>query len=317
MTTTLAPGRTFLRRARTLRSAGGVAMLAAALASGGCVSWMDSHLDREARTISASYSPSAALRVETENGRITVDRGGQDAVTIVAELRARTVERLAQTRILADMVGDELFVRVEWPDGRRLGNEGCTFEITTPGADGFTLTSSNGRITATGLSGEGRADSSNGAIRIADHAGDAHAETSNGSITLERIAGDASADTSNGRVTVEHVAGALDVSTSNGSVHLRLVDSSTGPFRVRTSNGGVTVVLGDAFSGRIDMETNNGRVQIGGGLRTTTVEMSKESGVIVVGSGAGAESRIRTSNGSIRVSGEDAGADESDDDDPH
>lgn len=237
----------------------------------------------EARVIEADHRPGAALDVATRNGRIQVRRSDVDAVVITARLRARTQERLDATRIIAEH--DEsgaLAIRVLWPDGRRFGNEGCSFEIETPGADGVRLDASNGSLSVTGLSGRAWLDTSNGSITVRDHDGPVIA------------------DTSNGAVRVTNATGPVEIDTSNGGVSVALAPGATGPVRVDTSNGGVRLTLPESFTGELVLDTSNGRVSFESAPSLRAVSAGRRHARLVLGDG-GEASVVTTSNGSIGV----------------
>jgi hypothetical protein len=245
---------------------------------------------RETRTTSVPHVSGSPLSVETANGAITVEAsapvpGSPSEVSIVAEIRATTAERLAATKVLADRDGGgRLSVRLEWPDGRREGSEGCSFSIRLPDANGVEAAASNGKVRVAGLAGGARLRTSNGAVVVSGHRGDVAVKTSNGSV---------------------EVAGATartDVETSNGRIHVSLAEDGTGPALLQTSNGSIRLSVGAAFRGTIDADTSNGSVEVTGVAGAQVDRRSRTSARVVV-SGGDAASRLRTSNGSIEVAG--------------
>ena len=94
-------------------------------------------------------------------------------------------ERLAAAIILAERTEDgTLSIEVQWPDDRRKGREGCSFEVLIPSATGLDLQTSNGKLTAVGLSGRAELYTSNGTIEVSRHEGPVLAKTKNGRVTL-------------------------------------------------------------------------------------------------------------------------------------
>lgn len=237
------------------------------------------------------------LDIRTDNGAIVVTKYDGAVVKIKADVRAISADRLSATQIVVTREEDEsLRVRVLWPNNERYGSEGCTIEVQTPDADGLTLRTSNGRITAEGLGGAAVLRTSNGRVKVERHAGSVSIETSNGSVELRSVEG-ASVKSSNGSVTIDGASGPVTVATSNGGVNVKLTKENTGPFSVSTSNASVTASVGPAFAGRVEATTSNGRVVI----RDASGERSFRGRGFIVSAGSGEPSRIRTSNGSVRI----------------
>ena len=65
-----------------------------------------------------------SLHVQTANGSVKVTRADREDVQIEARIRARTLERLDATKVVAERDDNgQLIVRVDWPQGKRLGGE--------------------------------------------------------------------------------------------------------------------------------------------------------------------------------------------------
>jgi DUF4097 and DUF4098 domain-containing protein YvlB len=175
-----------------------------------------------------------------------------------------------------------LDVRVVWPENKRRGNEGASFEVEIPDANGVALDTSNGAITLAGMRGPAKLDTSNGAITVEGH---------DGSVV---------ADSSNGKVVLNEVTGKVNADTSNGAIEVRLADSNPGPVRLDTSNGRCTLGVGSAFGGTIEADTSNGRVTVSGLDGLATAKTTKTSGKVTF-SNPGEKSVIDTSNGSIEI----------------
>lgn len=237
----------------------------------------------ETRLLEADYHDPMGLDVQTRNGSVTIRKGEGDLVRITAKLKARSQERLIATRISAehDDAGS-LVVRVAWPDGGRMNNEGCSFVIETPGADGARVDTGNGAISISGLAGEADLDTSNGAIEVVNHSGPIFAETSNG------------------RVTMRNVDGPVEASTSNGSVSVELAESMAGAVHITTSNGAVRLVLSPVFTGELELETSNGGISYETLPSVTRVSARRNHAVLQFGED-GPSSHITTSNGSITL----------------
>lgn len=237
----------------------------------------------EQREVSIPHIAGSAIHVTSRNGSIRASVGGVDDVRVTTKLYSESEDRLAGAMVRTRREPDgTLKVWAEWPQPGRDSNEGASFEIVLPDADGATLTTSNGSIHADGLGGPAVLSSSNGSIVVTDHKGPVDASTSNGS------------------VRAESVQGPVSVATSNGSVTVRTAQGEPGPLRIRTSNGSVILDLPAAHEGVLRVSTSNGRVHYAG---PASAVVRREDDAAEFRFGPGPEvSTVTTTNGSVRVS---------------
>lgn len=259
-------------------------------------------------TQTVDHVADASLRVDTRNGRIDVaaETSRQDVwieahITAVGKTQQEADDRLAATVLDVSRDGaNKLIIRPIFPDEPR-GSDGAAITVRLPDANGAYLESSNGSVKVVGLTGDLIIDTSNGGINLRDHYGSAVADTSNGNVTVHAHRGELEVDTSNGRVDVVELAGPAKIDTSNGSVNVSLAPDQRGPLRVDSSNGSIVVTVGPAFEGEVVFDTSNGAIHIANnGGNVISSNISRSSGRIVVGSDNAAQSRLDTSNGSIR-----------------
>jgi len=277
---TLAKG-SVARRSRWISGAAAVGLVAAGLLASGC-SWSEPMFE-QSTTAKAPHVAGSGIKVVARNGSVSVAQAAGTEVSITANLKMRSQERLGQVTVVANRDAAGVLVISATPpaDGWR-GNEGCGFDVIVPEAVGVEVQTSNGRIEVGGL------------------AGAAKLESSNGRITVERHAGDVVAKTSNGRITLNLVAGTVDAHSSNGSITVSLADAAPGPVKIRTSNGTVNLEMGKGFKGTLDIDTSNGSVQVPSAQGVKVTKRGKKSATLVVGEGGG-QSQIKTSNGSVTV----------------
>jgi len=256
----------------------------------GCVLF-DMHRASEDRRFSVMHVEGSSLDVTSRNGSIEVI--ADDAVDeVIVEVRltcggsspAVAKERLtAATVVIERDTSRMLTIRPEFPGGAQ-NNDGASITVRLPGADGASLSTSNGRVTARGLAGALVVNTSNGRVIVDDHDGEAQLRTSNG------------------RIEVRGLNGSLDARTSNGRVHVALTEDATGPVRVHSSNGSIMAIVGAAFRGRIEFDTSNGRIKVSGSEERLVRERIRGSnGFAVLGAADGPESLLDTSNGSIEL----------------
>lgn len=274
-------------------------LLLAAYALTGC---MTLPLQEDERSVRLPHESQTMLDITTSNGAIEVRRVAREDVFIEARIRATGSERLEGTHLVTARGEDGMLtVSLDWADGRRRSNESGSIRIELPAASGITARTSNGRIHIEGLGGRADLRSSNGRITVIDHDGSVSARSSNGRAILNAITGDVDVTTSNGRIEALGLAGAASLRTSNGSVTLELTADACGPVDIQSSNGSIALALGQAFVGEIELHTSRGRVQVDApdaDLRLLRLERSR---AVLAFPRGGAASRVRTSNGNIRL----------------
>ncbi|MEM9657863.1 MAG: hypothetical protein AAF961_05825 [Planctomycetota bacterium] len=284
-------------------------MCAASLATvAGLVSGCDIRLSlnqpplyKETRSVHVPHVGASALHVDSRNGSITAVQSDRDDVQVLAHLTATSAERLAAAEVAADR--DEagtLFVAIDWPEGKPLNREGCSFEVAIPDATDVVLRSSNGKIELAGLKGKADLTTSNGQIAVQGHGGPLEAITSNGPVKASAIEGTINASTCNGRIDLEGATNSVYATTSNGDISVSLAPEGAGPVNVRTSNGAVSLILSPVVAGQLILSTSNGAVQIDPSCEDQIISRRKQSATLEFDDSE-VRSSATTSNGSIQV----------------
>jgi len=221
--------------------------------------------------------------ISSANGTITVEPSTDGTLSVTAEIKAMSQERLdACSLSVAPGSGGGLTIRILWPDGASYPQEGASITVKAPVRTRLTLETSNGAIDATAVTG---------AVR---------ARTGNGKVSIKDVGGAVDVRTSNGGVAVSGAAAAVTVETSNGAVTVTMADNASGPWDVSTSSGGVKLSIGPGMAGTATMKTSNGGITLSGrSFEKQTVKKSSAS--VEFGGGVGPVSSIRTSNGAIEV----------------
>ena len=260
-------------------------------------------LHEETRVSNAPHVSEAAIAVDTINGAVSVKQEEREDVEIVAHLKATTAERLAAVKVVP-VRGENgtLSISVDWPEGKPLNREGCSFEVLIPDATGVSLRSLNGRIELVGLEGEAELTTSNGSIVVKSHSGAIKAQTSNGTVTATKSRGAIDISTKNGRISISDATDRVVAKTSNGAVGLELAPDGVGPIEVETRNGSITLDLSPAMQGELKLSTSNGSVNVDSGLESKIVSKKKTSAVLDLDESEN-RSSATTANGSIRVKG--------------
>jgi len=275
--------------------------LALTLTLTACRTASNKPLHEKTNTLTVPHMADSALAVDSKNGAVTVRASDREDVEIIAVLRMQSLERLETTSIetVRDATG-RLTVKVAWPEDGRLNNEGCSFTIAVPDANGVELSTANGRIQIAGLSGTADLRTSNGRIEIESHHGDVTGHTSNGRIMLRETDGAIDVSSSNGRLEIIGATKSVKAHTSNGSVNVDYTEEGTGPVTVRSSNGSVTLTLGAGFKGKLRADNSNGRLRVEELPEVKTLSSGKHH-VHLQFDESEARSKVATSNGSISI----------------
>jgi hypothetical protein len=144
-----------------------------------------------------------------------------------------------------------------------------TFEVSLPASADLSVTSSNGRVTATDLDGLVDIRTTNGALVVTDASGDLRLVTTNGSIDVREASSlEVSARTTNGRVELGFAdpPTSVEARSTNGAITIRVPDDNASYFvDARTTNGGIDTdeVPSNRQADRtISAETTNGGVTV-------------------------------------------------------
>ena len=260
--------------------------------------------ERVVRTF--ALAPGQEIRVVSWNGPITFETWDEDVVEIEARTEptgiARSLWRLLGGEATVRFHEDERGVRAEIEATRgMLGRASLdvSFRVRVPHewTGTVSLTTSNGRILAAGLSGQATLKTSNGTISVKGVNGALDARTSNGAIDVADVHGQLTAVTSNGAVHVlgGTLSGTGRVQTSNGAIELRTGLAPAASYDITTSNGSVTARLLSP-NVALDLNTFNGDIRLETEVTVSAVDSRRLVGRI---GAADALLKIRTTNGSI------------------
>lgn len=157
-----------------------------------------------------------------------------------------------------DHDGNHLTIRVEprdkWTSGWR-DQPNVHFKVYVPNRTACGLTTSDGNVALSGLSGRQQIRTSDGNINISEISGDITGHTSDGNIHTQRIKGAVEVKTSDGDVTLDNIDGTVRSSSSDGNIRITKVK---GDITARTSDGDISF---EAVSGSMDAVTSDGNVR--------------------------------------------------------
>jgi hypothetical protein len=238
---------------------------------------------------------SVTLKVTTLGGRIEVNAGSDNVVSVRAELR--DTRRIKYEAIQS---GDEVIVTAEnkgkwWFPA---GNTQADIYVTVPADTALRLKASDGEIKVKGTTHGGIIETSNGSIALEQVKGDFEATTSNGKVEIDTIDGSAFVRTSNGEVAVQEAKGEFNLKTSNGTVAFTGELTPGGNNRLVTSNGDIDVELTGSPSVHLDASTSNEKVKCALLILATKTDTDHLVGTIGAGE---ADLYIETSNGDVTI----------------
>jgi hypothetical protein len=239
--------------------------------------------------LSESMQPGTIFTAQTHNGAIKLT-GIETTLcdlTVTITARADTQEnaqKLAEAVNVKLQTEDKTFKFViEKPSPLVNKYVGVAIEGTLPNRADLDLTTHNGAVEITNITGNTKATTHNGAITCLNTSGKSNLTTHNGKITCSEVAGD------------------LNLKTHNGSINAVYSPTATPPKSIDavTHNGGILLHPPAAFTGQVDLSTHNGSISTGPPI-TISGEMSKNSIKGNIGSGDG-KLKLETHNGSIKI----------------
>ena len=243
--------------------------------------------------------PGGDLRIESQNGRITVEAWNRNEVRVQITRMVRANDDKRADEILKEMQVDVALgpgrieivsrfpKRVEsvgfWDVlGQRVTAMNIHYYVQVPARTGLELTTTNGELQIKGTTGAVSGKTVNGSVEVRGIRGPVEVETTNGNIRLSGIAGSARAGTTNGTIAAE----------------LRQIDAG-GRIALSTTNGNVTASLPGDLKATVDAETTNGRVRVAYPVQRLAGSTARVLHAKI--GGGGVDVTLRTTNGNIVI----------------
>lgn len=215
----------------------------------------------------------ARVSLENINGDISISRGSDGKVHLVAYKKAGRQEYLDELKVVVD--ADEHYVRIEtrhpkseggWFSWGNDSSGSVAYELEVPAdTDLDSITTVNGDVKVSGVNGLVKAETVNGSLTVSGLVGDVDLETVNGSIEAEfdQLADGqrVTADAVNGKITLRVPSDAsarVSAETVNGSIN-------ADDFGLEPEKGFVGRDLSGQIGGgdaRISLDTVNGSIRI-------------------------------------------------------
>ena len=239
--------------------------------------------------LSAPLSPGSSFAAQTHNGSITITGADVTDCNLTATIIARATteedaKKLAErTTIKLEPFGDKLTAKIDKPTFRMNQSVSVSLDVQVPNQTDLELTTHNGAIIITNITGR------------------LNGTTHNGKITAEQISGTVELRTHNGSVICREVSGDTQLKTHNGNVKLYYSEAAPSLCNISliTYNGSIDLTTPSNFSGKVDASTHNGSIRTD--LPITVVgKVSKSKLTGTIGAGRG-KLHLETHNGSIRI----------------
>ena len=260
--------------------------VAAAVGLTGCLVFAEPYRETADRT----FDPGAAaeLVVGTDSGDVTLTAGDVDVVEATVEKESRSGEdALDAVTVEGRVEADTLTVEPVWDDESL--NVTVSLDLTVPADLAVVdVSSSNGDVSATGVTGDGTY------------------ETTNGDVDLDAVDGYVTLESTNGDVRASGGTGLDGARTTNGDVSVD-VPAMRGDVTCRSNNGDVTAAVPEDLDARVELWTSNGDADVSGvSMSTETSSERRIEGTVSAGAGGRDPEHtleLRSTNGDVTLLG--------------
>lgn len=254
------------------------------------------------------------LRVSNVSGETDISVGAANEVFVRARKRVhgwsedRARRLLENVEIRMEQDGDEIVVEPRlfqqergWLELFRGGRVAVDLDVRVPRETHVEATTVSGELSVTGTRGQHDLKSVSGEVSIDDVQGPLQLRTVSGDITGTRFAGRVEANSVSGEIDFDRSrVRTPDIVTVSGdvSIHAASIGEDQGEGRVKTVSGDVVLVIADADA-EIDHKTVSGDVVVEVAARVE--KTSRRDRHIVIGNGGGAQFRVKTVSGDLKI----------------
>lgn len=230
-------------------------------------SWEGNRLQNHCEINEQALPAGGAISVDAgKNGGVSVKGWERNEVLLRTRVQtaASTVEAAAQLAKEIKVETGGLRIHAEGPEQSSGSYWSVSYELFVPRRSDLSLSSHNGGISISDVSGKMEFRALNGGVSLRRVGGNVHGSTTNGGVNVE-LAGD--------RWDGEE----LDVKTTNGGVNMTMPENYSAHLETGTVNGNISVDFPVTVQGRITKELS---VNIGSGGPTIRA-MTTNGGVRV------------------------------------
>jgi DUF4097 and DUF4098 domain-containing protein YvlB len=202
-------------------------------------------------TKSYSVAGRAALRVETNDGSVTIRTWDEKRIEAVVVTKGWSIGA-GEVQIHEHQNGDQVELEARVPDMHldflNFEERSLRIELRVPRDTRADVRSGDGSVDVSGLQGDIRISTGDGSIRAVGVAGALDARTGDGSVHADGRFEALEVHTGDGSVEVDalagsHVSSAWRIETGDGSVNVRLPGQLSADLDVRTGDGSLNIDL--------------------------------------------------------------------------
>jgi hypothetical protein len=271
---------------------------------GGCIPLVE---HKKVVHLSAPMSPGGSFATQTHNGSITIAGADVTDCNLTATITARAdneekAKKLAEeVKIKLEPSGNKLIAKIEKPAPVPRKYVSVDFVITVPDKTSLDLTTHNGEIEITNITGQVKGITHNGEVTAGKVSGAINLQTHNGNVDCQNVTGDMTLGTHNGNVLCAEVSGNMQLRSHNGQINASYSKAARPVCNVSivTHNGDVKLAAPPNFSAKVNASTHNGSINTDLPI-TVTGKMNKGELTGTIGAGEG-NLHVETYNGSINI----------------
>ncbi|HLR64047.1 MAG TPA: DUF4097 family beta strand repeat-containing protein [Pseudogracilibacillus sp.] len=201
---------------------------------------------KEVQTETIDRGQINTINIESANSKVTIRPSNKDHLTVTYEgdLDRSDFKIEANDKVLSiqarhkwqyKLVSFDLFsftdhIQVDLPEALyekiKVDTDNGKISVADIDSKSTELSTANGIIDASALTGDLQVQSSNGALKIKNITGKVEAKTANGLIKLENITGDIRGRAANGKIeyVADQIKQDIELRAENGSIDIRLSD---------------------------------------------------------------------------------------------
>lgn len=284
-------------RRRVLGAAG--AGLTSTLA--GCGSVVQIERDRATTEQTIDTPADATLAVVDATDAITFTAEQRDDIKLVANKQAFGAVSLDDLTVDVEQTADRVEITTDKPEVIGIGGASTSLELYVPEAVAVDqLQTSDGAVTARGVSDGATLRSQDGAIQITDAQGDVTAETRDGDISVDGTDGTLSAVTQDGSIQVRDPARIGEITTRDGDVMVD-VPAVADDAEIESSDGNLLLRIGETLDTALTAGTNDGNILVSDVAFGIQIQRQTDSRVeAVIGDGT-TSLRAHTNDGDVTL----------------
>jgi hypothetical protein len=243
------------------------------------------------------------LEFRLDDGRIEVSAWDQNQVALHLETKGWEIGP-GGAELIEKSTGEGLNIRIKLPKRKWSwggDNRSVVAELRVPRNLLGEISTGDGRILATGMTGEFRLRTGDGRIRAESVTGAVELDTGDGRIEVLGFQGRLNAHTGHGSIRAEGVFEDLRLRTGDGSIQL-VAESGTSlteSASVRTGDGNIRARLDPGLRLTLHADTGDGRISSDLPLQVQRMDSTRRlQGTL---NGGGPELTLRTGDGNIAV----------------